>query len=345
MNKSSIIVLTGATGFLGNHLLAALLAKGYEVVAVKRSFSDTSKIKEVLDHEKLHFFDIDLEDPRKLFEKYSVDTIIHTATEYGRGDAPVFRILEANLILPLRLAELGIENGARCFINTDSYFNKSSSTYSNLLNYSLSKKSLLIWLRQLSSRIKVINIMLEHIYGPGDSRSKFVEDLIQQIALDRVDRVHLTHGHQKRDFVYIDDVVQAFITLTEYGSTHEFTFKNFEVGTGKSVQLRDFVQMVKHLTRSATVLGFGDIEYRSDEIMDSKADISALTELGWQDAIRRMTFQGLANMSSMPSSTLWVLATRHRRWRWAIRFLKSRCALMSWCWIICICTQLAATYF
>ena len=265
--------------------MAGLLAQGHEVVAVKRSFSDTTKIRDSLGNAKLHLFDIDLSDPQLLFEKYPIDTIIHTATEYGRGETPVFRILEANLILPLRLAELGIANGVRCFINTDSYFNKGNSSYSNLLNYSLSKKSLLVWLRQLSSRIRVINVTLEHMYGPGDSDSKFVENLIQQIAIKQVPRIPLTHGHQKRDFVYIDDVVQAFIKLTEYGRTHEFTFNNFEVGTGKSVQLRDFVQMVKDITRSSTVLGFGDIEYRSDEIMNSKADISALTELGWHPTI------------------------------------------------------------
>lgn len=285
MKNKSMILLTGATGFLGSRLLAGLLAQGHEVVVIKRSFSDTTKIQDSLGNAKLHLFDIDLADPQSVFEKYSIDTIIHTATEYGRGETPVFRILEANLILPLRLAELGIANGVRCFINTDSYFNKGNSSYSNLLNYSLSKKSLLVWLRQLSSRIRVINVTLEHMYGPGDSESKFVENLIQQIAVKQVPRIHLTHGHQKRDFVYVDDVVTAFIKLIEYGQTHEFTFKNFEVGTSKSVQVRDFAQMVKDLTRSATVLGFGDIEYRSDEIMNSKADISALTELGWQPTI------------------------------------------------------------
>lgn len=85
MNNSSTILLTGATGFLGSHLLVALLAKGYEVVAVKRSFSDVSKIKDVLGHAKLHFFDIELENPQSLFEEYSLDITIHTATEYGRG--------------------------------------------------------------------------------------------------------------------------------------------------------------------------------------------------------------------------------------------------------------------
>lgn len=281
MKKESVVLLTGATGFLGSRLLPALLVQGYEVVAIKRSFSDTSKIKDSLGHEKLHFFDIDQADPEVLFKTYSVDTIIHTATEYGRGETQVFKILEANIILPLRLAELGINNGVRCFINTDSYFNKGNKSYSNLLNYSLSKKSLLTWLNQLSSKLKVINVVLEHLYGPYDSESKFVESLIQKIAIQKVPRVALTHGHQKRDFVYLDDVVLAYLKLVEYGRNHDFLFKTFEVGTGQSVQVRDMAEMIKALSNSSSILGFGDVPYRSDEIMDSKADISHLQELGW----------------------------------------------------------------
>jgi nucleoside-diphosphate-sugar epimerase len=211
--------------------------------------------------------------------------VVHTATEYGRGKGAVSKILESNLILPIRLIELGIEFKSICFINTDSYFNKGGSSYSNLLNYSLSKKSLLVWLKQLSNQMRVINVTLEHLYGPGDSRSKFVENLIQEIAVEHIERVQLTHGHQKRDFIYVDDVAEAFLKLIEYGCEHEFTFKSFEVGTGESVQVRDLAQLVKDISHSPSILGYGDIQYRSDEIMDSRADISALSELGWHPEI------------------------------------------------------------
>jgi nucleoside-diphosphate-sugar epimerase len=276
-----MILLTGSTGFLGSRILATLLEKGNEVVIVKRSFSNTGKIAKYLPHEKLHIFDIDCNDPRDLFEKYSIKTIIHTATEYGRGEAPVFKILEANLILPIRLAELGIDYGVKCFINTDSFFNKGNSSYSNLLNYSLSKKSLLVWLNQLSKKLKIINVVLEHIYGPDDDGLKFVESVIQKIAVEKAPKISLTHGHQKRDFVYIDDVVDAYVKLIEYADSHDFVFKTFEVGTGNSYQIRDLVKIIKDVSNSPTELGFGDIEYRSDEIMDSKADISQLCELNW----------------------------------------------------------------
>lgn len=280
-----VILLTGATGFLGSRLLTSLLDRGHEVVAVKRSSSDTTKIASELGRSGLTLFDIDIADPLAIFERHRVDTIIHTATEYGRGATPLYSILEANLQLPLRLAELGMNHGVRCFINSDSFFNKGNSSYSNLLNYSLSKKSLLIWLEKLSSRLKIINVVLEHIYGPNDSHSKFVPSVLRQIAVDRAPRVALTHGHQRRDFVYVDDVVSAYLELVEYGRAHEFAFKTFGLGTGESTQVRDFVATIKALSGSSSELGFGDIAYRPDEIMTSSADISSLRELGWRPTV------------------------------------------------------------
>jgi nucleoside-diphosphate-sugar epimerase len=104
-----MIVLTGATGFLGSALLEKLLARGDKVIAIKRSTSNVDKIKVLLDHPNLRLLDIDIVDPACLFKSNKIDTIIHTATEYGRGTTPLFSILNANLLLPLRLAELGMQ--------------------------------------------------------------------------------------------------------------------------------------------------------------------------------------------------------------------------------------------
>lgn len=280
-----MIVLTGATGFLGSALLEQLLARGDEIIALKRSTSSLAKIERYLDHPALRLFDVDNEDPQRIFECYPIDTIVHTATEYGRGATPLYSILNANLLLPLRLAELGMQAGVRCFINSDSFFNKGGNSYSNLLNYSLSKKSLLIWLDKLAGNLKIINVVLEHIYGPGDGASKFVEQVIRQVGIERVPHIALTHGHQRRDFIYVDDVVQAYLKLVDYGRSEEFRFETFELGTGKSLQVRDFVNLIKQLSDSGTELGFGDVAYRPDEIMSSNADISRLERLGWRPTV------------------------------------------------------------
>lgn len=279
------ILLTGATGFLGSHLLMKLLDEGHQVSIIKRSFSNTSRIETALNHPKLALYDIDLIDIEDAFASRNYRIIIHTATEYGRNEESIHKILEANVILPVKLIEMGIKYNVKSFLNTDSYFNKENYRYSNLLNYSLSKRSLLIWLRQFSSKIQIMNASLEHLYGPTDSESKFVEMLFQQIAVKQENRVRLTHGHQKRDFIYVDDVIAAYLVLIDYADAHNFSFRNFEVGTGSCIEVRELASKIKLESGSSTVLGFGDIPYRSDEIMQSKADTKQMRELGWEQKI------------------------------------------------------------
>ena len=92
-----MIALTGATGFLGSHLLAALLARGENIVILKRSFSNTRRIDQFLPHvDKL---DLDTE-PSKLnniFQTARISSVIHCATDYGRRDTEPYRIAEALL--------------------------------------------------------------------------------------------------------------------------------------------------------------------------------------------------------------------------------------------------------
>lgn len=278
-------MLTGATGFLGSHLLKRLLDDGHRVSIIKRSFSNISKIRREFNRDNFSAYDIDKCNIEYIFQQKKIDIIIHAATEYGRNDESIHKILEANVILPVKLIEMGIKYNVKSFLNTDSYFNKENYRYSNLLNYSLSKRSLLTWLKQLSSSIQIMNVSLEHIYGSNDSESKFVEMLFRKIAIEKVSRVSLTHGHQKRDFIYVEDVVEAYIALIKYSNEHNFSYRNFEVGTGECIEVRELALKIKRLSNSSSILGFGDVPYRSDEIMQSKANLKQMIELNWRSSI------------------------------------------------------------
>ena len=283
--KKKTFLLTGATGFLGSHLLRKLVQLDCKVIIVKRSFSNIDKIVDLINLEQIKFHDLDKDNLEDLFKKNNVDSIIHTATEYGRIDKSISKILEANLILPIKLIELAIKYNVTSFINTDSYFNKDNLSYSSLLNYSLSKKVLLKWLTQLSPKIRVVNIILEHMYGPNDSQSKFIEYIIQEIGINKSKKIDLTHGHQKRDFIYVDDVVDAFVNIIEHSLNNEITYSTFEIGFGTSTEVRKVVELIKKISKSNTNLKFGEIPYRSDEIMESKANITQITSLGWSPKI------------------------------------------------------------
>lgn len=229
--------------------------------------------------------EIDLKIPFQHFGK--IDAVIHTATCYGKNNECIREIIEANLIFPLQLLELAICYKTKLFINTDTFSNSSLS--SHLMNYNLSKKSFLDWGKAISTKKKVnfINVKLEHLYGPFDDKSKKFVPYIINSCLENVPEILLTHGEQKRDFIYVDDAVSAYLTLLQKGISKSTNFfEEYELGTGKATSIREFVELAHKITKSKTVLMFGSLPYQDGEIMFSKANIETLTSLGWSSKIK-----------------------------------------------------------
>lgn len=285
MNK---ILLTGGTGFLGSHLLKELVSNGYEVVLLKRSTSDSRRINNVSNYTS---YDIDKTSLEYIFQQENIDAVIHTACSYGRkGESPV-EIVEANLLFGLDLLSNCSTYNVGFFINTDTLLPK------NLNTYSLSKSNFNDWLHQYADKFKIANLKLEHMYGPGDDENKFVSWLISQFEND-VPEVKLTKAEQKRDFVYIEDVISAFmLVLKEYNSISGYS--EFEVGTGNSTILRSFIEDLKYLFEKEngvcqSNLKFGSIPYREEEVMSVNVDTIELKKIGWSPKFT--THQGLKKM-------------------------------------------------
>jgi len=282
MKQKSTVLITGGTGFLGSHIAKRLLKEGYEVIILKRSFSDTRRISDVLSD--LTFYNLDQCDLQQPFRDFGkIDAIIHTATVYGRYQENIDEIVQTNIVLPLRLLQAGNDFGTKTYFNTDTYFNKCSVPYRGLLNYSLSKKQFMEWGQELArfSNIHFINIKLEHLFGSGDHDSKFTTYIIKQ-CLNNAPQIELTGGEQKRDFIYIEDVVSAYALLLKENPEQFLLYQEYELGSGQAVSIREFAEMVKKLTNSQTDLKFGKLPYREDEIMFSQANIEAFAKLGWQ---------------------------------------------------------------
>lgn len=72
-----------------------------------------------------------------------------------------------------------------------------------------------------NKQTKMINIKIEHMYGALDDENKFIYWLINKLK-QNVEKIDLTSGVQKRDFIYIDDIVSAY---ENYNSKYKYFFK------------------------------------------------------------------------------------------------------------------------
>lgn len=270
------ILITGINGFLGSNL-AKTLSRNYSIIGIEKSFNNLSRI----DGRGYNLYKSQKNALQNIFKEYKIDIVIHAATVYGNSNESVDKLIEANVLLPVRLYELAQKNGTEVFLNTDSFYNNPKYHYDYLQGYVYSKKICLEWLRNMQRNTKLINMKLYHMYGPGDSPRKFVTQIVTDLKCSKPE-IHLTAGEQMRDFIYIDDVVQAYKTVINNLDKIDKPFLDIDVGTGKATTLKQFVKTARQVTKSKSKLIFGTLKYREGEIMFSEADNSILTSLGWK---------------------------------------------------------------
>lgn len=261
-------LLTGANGFIGSRLLAGLIQAGHEVIILKRKTSDLWRIEEFLPF--IQTQGSDLEDIESVFRDGRIDVVVHLATDYGRKNGNNFtQMLWPNIQMPARLLELAGRYEAKAFINAD------TSTDSKYTMYSAMKKSFLDLARAIifNSRLKFVNMVLGYVYGEMDDNTKFIPHLIESI-LNSVE-IDATAGEQKRDFIYVGDVVDAYIHLIKNIDRLEQQEIEMGIATGRTVSLKEFARMAAVISGKKMNVRWGTLPYRAHEVFDLKIDVAA----------------------------------------------------------------------
>ena len=127
--------------------------------------------------------------------------------------------------------------------------------------------------------LSVVILRLFNVYGPGQRSNFLIPSIFEQILGRR--HISVIDLEPKRDYVYIDDVVEAIILADQ--NTPSFSILN--IGSGCSISVRDVIRVIQKICGTALPVK-SRLEARSQEIPDVVADIAlAHKVLGWKPRI------------------------------------------------------------
>ncbi|ELG0716455.1 TPA: CDP-paratose synthase [Salmonella enterica subsp. enterica] len=259
------ILIMGAFGFLGSRLTSYFESR-HTVIGLARKRNNEATINNIIYTTENNWFE-------KIVE-FEPNIIINTIACYGRHNEPATALIESNILMPIRVLE-SISSLDAVFINCGTSLPPNTSLYA----YTKQKAN------ELAAAIidkvcgKYIELKLEHFYGAFDGDDKFTSMVIRRCLSNQP--VKLTSGLQQRDFLYIKDLLTAFDCIIN--NVNNFPkFHSIEVGSGKAISIREYVETVKNITKSNSIIEFGVVKERANELMYSCADIAELEKIGWK---------------------------------------------------------------
>ncbi len=99
-------------------------------------------------------------------------------------------------------------------------------------------------------------------YGPYQANDMFIPSLINSLISNK--DFKMTKGNQLRDFIYISDLVDIILKISE---SNKYNGEVFNVGSGKSLKIREIALAIAKDLNKEHLLKLGSIPYRKNEVM------------------------------------------------------------------------------
>lgn len=273
------ILITGASGFLGSHIVKLLFKANFKIAVIVRKSSRLERFNGIL--EKIAIYNIEEQTLEQILRDFKPTVVVHTACDYGKNNSPFSKVVQTNLLFGIDLFEQCIVNNVRLFLNTHTNLGKFVNSYS------LSKNQLIEWIQLKKVNVKIINMKIDLMYGPISSKNSFIYWLIEQMIDENIKEIELTSGDQKRDFVNVEDVAFAYLLVIQNMETMPPHY-TLDVGTNNPIKVKTFVKWIgKEVEKQTGIevgkrLIFGKIPYRKDDAMEPNLNNQGLLTLGWK---------------------------------------------------------------
>jgi len=262
------IIVTGATGFVGNHLVQALLERGHEVTAMGR---DHLRARSMSWFRHVKFVPFDMTDSTsEIFGKVDEsDLLVHLAWSGLPNYRGLFHF-EQNLPASYGFLKAAVVNGHRRLMVVGTCFEygmqQGCMTENHIANpfnpYGLAKDTLRRFLEVLQSEVgfELQWCRLFYIYGKGQNPNSVLSQL--DAALQRGDREFpMSGGEQLRDFLEVQETARRLTVLAE--SPNEKGIIN--ICSGEPISVRRFVENRIRLLNAKIELKLGVYPYPTHE--------------------------------------------------------------------------------
>jgi UDP-glucose 4-epimerase len=281
-------LVTGASGFLGSHLVRRLLKRDHSLTVLLKPGSDLSRIQDSLPFVRTVYGS--LEDVSALSNALAlepVDAAFHLAwagvtSDFRNNPEQITR----NVSGALNIWDLLQKTGCKTWVGLGSQ--AEYGPYAGVLDeatppspvtaYGMAKLTVGRLTAQLCSMSGMRHVWLRLLsaYGPGDDHRHMIPTVIR--ALLRGGKPSLTAGEQVWDYLYVGDAAEALGVALERDAKGVFV-----LSSGQTTTIRSAVELLRDYINPSAEVGFGDVPYASDQVMRLEADTTRLqTETGWR---------------------------------------------------------------